>query len=323
MKTKTSKSSANRSSTRGDRFAADIIRLHDTLAFPSLPDAVIGEPLFRFDSESDGLTSLSVRQSQLPDRYLRAVMGFRLAKFLQIGMMDADLARRRALFCEPVSHGAGPETVHALTLTRAGQIVGYMALTGAADPTPTPFDSPRRIPFPAESAHRVDLLSRFAGPGLDSHGVREIKRLVRNPSMPAGRQADRVPWHLIYALGTSAIAMNVRYFVGDAREDGALKHLRLIGFDPLVIDDTKPRLERTELMWPSYENAVVAKPFVSRMPDDLQSYLDVIRTALEQGMDDGWQRSTLLSLRQVARDRGRQAGPVAAGQAINHDEERR
>ncbi|HEX4725712.1 MAG TPA: hypothetical protein VH333_24585 [Pseudonocardiaceae bacterium] len=298
------------------QFADEIIKLHGNLSYRGLPDAIEGEPVFRFDGPDDGLTTIGVRQSQLPMRYLRAVMGFRLAKFLEIGFMDPELVRRRALFYEPLAHVAGPETIHTVTLTSTGRIGGYMALVGTPDPVPLSFDDPTRTRFPAEVAHRVDLLRGFAGPGLNTHQVYEIKRLVRDPAATSGQQRERVPWHLILALGMAARAVGVSHVLGDAREAGALRHLRAIGFTPLVINDTRPSLPRTELMWPSYTMPEPAKPFVGEIPAELDTSLDIIRTALEQRTGTEWQRGLIRQLVAARTGARRDRELVSAGAGL-------
>jgi hypothetical protein len=64
----------------------------------------------------------------------------------------------------------------------------------------------------------------------------------------------------------------------------------------LVINDTKPCLPRTELMWPSYTMPEPAKPFVGAIPKELDASLDTIRTALEQDTGAEWQRSLIRRL---------------------------
>jgi len=283
------------------RYASEIIRLHEKLRFQRLPDAIDGDPIVSF-ADPAGLTTLSVTESQLPLRYLRALLGFRLAKFLENGFMDPELALRHALYHEPVERRAGQETLHVVTMDSAGQIVGYAALYGAQDASPEPLDSPRRRPFPAEVAHSVDLLSRFAAPGLDSHHVYETKRMVRDPSMTSSSCGGRVPWHLILGLGITLLTREAGAVLGDARQGGALRHLRAVGFSPVVIDGTRPTLPRTELMWPSYRNPVVAKPFAALVPPRFGRVLQVIHDVLESEPEPRWQRTLLNELTEARRD---------------------
>jgi hypothetical protein len=277
------------------RYAEEIVRLHERLRWRGLPEAIIGTPLFHHQDNGDGLTTIVVSENQLPDRYLRGIMGFRLAQFLRLGWMDAEIAYQRALFHEPLGEPQPVPTLHTVTLTGAGRIVGYLALVGSADESGLPLDSPNRKLFPAETAHRVELLSGFAGPGLTTHQVFEIKRFVRDLAMPHGPQRDRVPWHLILALGKAASSQpgEIEVVVGDSTEDGALRHLRLLGFDSRVIEGTAPSLPRTELMWPSYEKPKLAKPFAARAPAKFDLKLGIVASALSLPPEPGWQREAL------------------------------
>lgn len=282
-------------SSAGRRFGEEIVRLHSRLTFGGLPHAIEGRPIVRLDGYGDGLTTIVVRERQLPSRYLRAVMGFRLAQFLHLGWMDPDIAYRRGLYHEPLTSSAGPQTIHTLTLTAEGRIAGYVGLVGSSDATGRALDASDRERFPAEDAHHVELLSGFAAPGRTTHNVYEIKRFVRDRLMERGPVSERVSWHLMLALGRCARALGdeIQVVCGDSRENGALRHLRLVGFEPLVIDDTSPSLPRDELMWPSYEQPQLAKPFAGVVPTDIDATMDALEAALELECRPGWQRAAI------------------------------
>jgi hypothetical protein len=279
------------------RYAAKLVRLHQAQTYPGLADAVQGEPLCRLDGYGDGLTTVSFHQSQLPEDLLRGVLGFRLAQFLQTGLIDPELVHRRALSHEPIVAASGPETIHTVTLDESGRIVGYVAMVGSPDPRPLPLNAPGRGRFPAEIAHRVDLLSGLAMPGLTTHHAYEIKRFVRSTSMPRGAQRDRVPWHLIRAVGgvTLARGSKVRIVLGDSGERGALRHLRLVGLDLEVVEGTSPELAPTELMWVSYHlpSERRAKPFVGVVPADAAEFVSSIETSLAAPHEPSWQRQAV------------------------------
>lgn len=290
------------------RFLADLIQLHADLRYPGLPDAIEGPPLCLLEGYDDGLLTLSFRESQVPERYVRGILGFRLAQFIQTDLMDRSLVYRRALFHEPIPRHAGPDPIHTVTLTESGKIVGYISLVGSEDPEPLSLDAPNRALFPAEAAHKVELLSRYAGPDRTTHQVREIKRFIRDRAMEPGMQKDRVPWHLILAIGRVGVALgrDVQVIVGDSSERGALRHLRLIGFDFVVIEDAQPSLPRTELMWPSYllPRDRLAKPFSALVHADLPAYMDIIDDALRDVRDEAWQLTALRRLNNVRRESG-------------------
>lgn len=278
--------------TPARRFAEALARLHDSVTFPGLVDAIDGEPLCRIDGFADGLTTVSFRQRQLPEAYLRGILGFRLAQFLPTGLIDPELVYRDLMFHEPVVGATGPDTIHTVTLTESGRIAGYVALVGSPDPIALPLDAPRRGRFPVELAHDVELLSGLAAPGRTTHSVWEIKRFVRDQRMARGEQRDRVPWHLVLAVGrlTLGLGDGVQVMIGDSSERGALRHLRVTGLRLRVIEGTTPRLPRSELMWPSYELPPErrAKPFVGLVPDDARAYVDAVEAALRLRTEGHW-----------------------------------
>jgi hypothetical protein len=292
-----------------ERFAAALAQLHDALEFPGLLDAIDGEPVCRIDGFGDGLTTVSFRQHQVPEAYLRGILGFRLAQFLRTGLIDAQLVHRELMFHEPIVRATGPDTIHTVTLTESGRIAGYIALVGSPDRVPLPLDAPGRGRFPVELAHDVELLSELAAPGRTTHSVWEIKRFVRDHAMARGEQRDRVPWHLVLAVGrvTLALGAAVQVMIGDSGERGALRHLRLTGLRLRVIEGTTPRLPRSELMWPSYELPAErrAKPFVGVVPDDAAAYVEAVEAALRLRTEGHWLRQAIEGLVECHRAGGR------------------
>ena len=297
-----------------ERYVRELGRTHAARRYPGLAGAVQGEPLCRLDGYGDGLTTVSFRESQLPGPFFRGVLGFRLTQFLQLGLMDPDLVYQQGLVHEPVIPSKGPETIHTVTVTDSGQIVGYIGLVGSDDAAPLPLDSAARARFPAEVAHDVDLLASHAASGRTSHNAYEVKRFVRERSMPRGAQSDRVPWHLILAIGTVGLRLEeIHVVLGDSGERGALRHLRLLGFDLVVVEGTQPRLPRSELMWPSYEfpREKLAKPFVGALPHDLAEYMKAIESGLADD-DTESRRMAIVRLMELHRSRETQKRLQAA-----------
>ncbi|WP_262282179.1 hypothetical protein [Micromonospora sp. MA102] len=284
-------------------YARALVALHRSLRYPDLPTTVGAAALSRVEQLGDGLTTVAFSSDAVEERHLQAVFGFRLAEFIDLSMMSSQTARETALLAEPPDS----TVVHTVCLDADGRILGYVGLLGSRDVLPRRLDDPARSRFPVEAAHGVDLLAPFAERGLTTQQVFEIKRFVRAGDVPAGQTRDRVPWHLIFALGRSVLAMGRPLLVGDSRENGALRHLRLIGFDPLVIPDTRPTLPRTSLMWSSYLVPVPAVPFASLVPEDLARSLDAIEDGLAGAHDESWQRRLMARLSANRRGR-RQAG---------------
>jgi hypothetical protein len=302
------------------RYVDDVIELNDRLSFGRLPEVIDGEPLYLGTGTDDDLITLTVRDHQLPARYRKGILGFRLAQYLRLGWISNDLVHQRALYCEPEGGYSVLDDIHTVTLRRStGRIVGYIGLVGSLDPEPMPLESPRRSRFPTETAHHVEVVSRFARPGLTSHQVYEIKRFVRIQRDDDGPWRARVPWHLIHGLGCAVVALGdgVRVLLGDSKEHGALRHFRMIGFDPVVTEGTKPSLPCTELMWPSYTQAVNAKPFAALIPDELPGWIAAIGSALLSEAGLASDRALLAAL--AASRRERPARPVIPGQRQHTD----
>lgn len=307
MTTTSEREQASPASPAAARYTRQLLDRQAAERYPDLADAVRGNPVCRLDGYRDGLTTVAFRQRQLPEHHLRGVHGFRLVQFLQAGLMDPELVYRRSMAYEPLVEAAGPDTIHVVTLTTAGQIVGCVALVGTPDPEPLSLDSPLRRRFPAEQAHDVDLLSPFAAPGRTTHHVYEVKRFARDLAMARGEQRARVPWHLILAVGkvTLALGADLHVLLGDSGERGALPHLRALGLDLVTVEGTTPTLPRTELMWPSYllPDERRAKPFVATLPPDTADIVGAIELTLLHVRDADWQRQVIARLVDVHRAR--------------------
>lgn len=280
------------------RFVDELVREQGSATYEGLPDAIDGGPLVRLEGYGDGLVTVCARQSQFREEDLQGILAFRLAQFLQTGLMDVELAYRRGLSYEPPVEPTGPETWHTVTLTETGKIVGYIGYVGSPDPEPLPLDSPDRGKFPVEVAHHVEILSPYARPDRDTHHVYEIKRFIRDRAMERGPQRDRVPWHLILAVGRLTFGTGIQVLCGDSGTRGALRHLRLVGIHLEVIEDTMPSLPQTELMWPSYlvPREKLAKPFIGPIDPHVEEYIDAIEIGLIEDKDTNWQEKALKRL---------------------------
>ncbi|MGW0608883.1 hypothetical protein [Streptomyces sp. NPDC002644] len=280
--------SADSTAPRALRYVADIVELHERLSYRKLPEEIIGAPLHHAVDTHSQLVTLTARDSQFPARYLRGILGFRLAQYLRLSWISADRVYRTAAYHEPLPRPGGVESIHTITLcARTGKVRGYVGLSCSPDEISLPLDSPRRTRFPTETAHGVDLLAAFARPGLGSHQVFELKRFLRDQSMPRGIQHERVPWHLMLGMGEGMLRLGeaVRVVLGDAKEHVALRHLRLAGFDLRVLDDTSPSLPPSDPLAPIYRQQVIAKPFVAFVPSDMPWYRDVVHSYLKGTSD--------------------------------------
>lgn len=306
---------------RARRYAVDIIRLHERLSYRRLPAELMGDPLSLIEDPHRGLVTVTARDSQFPNRYLKGILGFRLAQYLRLSWISADCVHRTAAFHEPLLHAPAVENIHTVTLCRrTWKIRGYVGLACSEDAENRPLDSPHRTPFPTEAAHGVDLLGQYARPGLGTHQAFEFKRFLRDQTMPRGAQHASVPWHLMLGMGEALIGLGdtVRIVLGDAKEHVALRHLRLAGFDLHVVEGTSPRLSESDPMSPIYQQTVVARPFVAPVPSDLPWYREVVRSYLDGTSDLTSPQALVTTL--AARKKTGEAVPVRHTKGLTGDE---
>jgi hypothetical protein len=266
------------------RYVQGIIAVHDRMTYGRLPEQISGDPVHLHQS-GDGLLTLAVRDSQLPHRYLLGLLGFRLAQYLRLGWMSQPVVYRDALFHEPLRPRVGQEDIHIVSLCLVtGRIRGYLALAGSRDPHPLALDQPGRTRLSVEKDHKVDLLGPYAAEGWTTHQVYEAKRLLRDQTMPRDELGDRVTWHVLLALGRILIALDESLprvlMAGDAKEGGALRHMRRMGFLFDRVEGTSPGLPETDLLWPIFVTDRQAKPFVGRLGPDFARRMDTISAFL-------------------------------------------
>ncbi len=267
---------------RIERYTNDILELNDRLSFRRLPDVIEGEPVWLRRRQGTPLTTVAALESQIPDRYLLGIYGFRLSQYLRLGWACPDTVYHRSLFTEP-RHHPSPDDLHVITLDqRTGRILGYVSLAHGSEASGRRLGDPDRAPFPFEVAHRLrvqDELPDVAAFACDA--VREVKRFVRDVSLKERELRARVPWELLLGLagGLSAISPRLELLVGDLQESVALRHLLTVGMRTRLIEHTSPALHPGEVMRPMYVKRKSVKPFVAEIPPldqiaPLQAFVD-------------------------------------------------
>ncbi|MQY22610.1 hypothetical protein [Nocardia macrotermitis] len=253
---------------RRGRYIAELLAMHERMSLRCMLDHV--EPLY-FQRRGDGRAVLTVRHSDLPERYQLGIYGFRLAQYLRIRLASERIAFQRSLFAEPIA--AEREEIHVLSLDeRSGGIVQYVSIVGTADPRPRSVRDPERTPFPCEIAHRIrlfDRIPRIAAVGTDE--IWEIKRLVQRGQLP-DQTLDlrlRLSLELMHGFYSTLhlLRPSVKYLVGDGEEGLAIQRLSRSLREIIVLEGTSPWLPEDDLLAPAYVERAVVKPFVAAIPE--------------------------------------------------------
>lgn len=272
---------------RQRRYVSDVIALHDRISLRGIAAHVRPESVLYQARRPDGRLVLAVRGDGIPERYLLAIHGFRLAQYLQLKFASHEIAFNRALFAEPASGHA--DEIHVLALDEAsGTILRYVALAGSADAVPMDPRDPSRAPFPCEVVHGVNLFDHVEiDPGIDTSQIWEIKRLVHRASHGGGLVARlRLTLELMLGFYTaiSRAEPPVRVIIGDGEERVAIARLLRSLRDITIVEGTRPTLPADDLLYPRYAHAAqeVVKAFVARLPrdDELQRLIDDLERAL-------------------------------------------
>jgi hypothetical protein len=273
---------------RIERYMHDIVALHDRLSFRRMPDEIRGEPIWLRRRSTTPLTTLAALESQIPDRYLLGIYGFRLSQYLRLGWACADTVYNRCLFAEP-RLCSSPGDLHVVTLNQdTGRILGYVSLAHAGDVSGKVLGDRTRTQFTFEVAHRLwvqDELPDLADVSCDK--VREIKRFVRDSRLCDKELRARVPWEVLTGLGggLSVISPRIVLLVGDLEESVALRHLRKAGLRTRLIENTSPALNFGEIMRPAYIKRKGVKPFIAEVPPVAQ--IDLLTAAMDTALASG------------------------------------
>ena len=105
-----------------ERYTRDVVGLHSRLSFRHLPDEVRGEPLWLRRRSTTPLTTVAALESQIPDRYLLGIYGYRLSQYLRLGWACPDTVYAQSLFAEP-RHRPDAQDVHVVTLDQRRQLL--------------------------------------------------------------------------------------------------------------------------------------------------------------------------------------------------------
>jgi hypothetical protein len=277
----------HRATEKVECYINDIIALHGRLSFRHFSDKIGGEPVWLRRRNTTPLTTVAALESQIPDRYLLGIYGFRLSQYLRLGWACADTVYARSLFAEP--HRRSPRDLHVVTLDQhTGHILGYINLARPGAETGKILDDHTRAQFSVEVAHGFwvqDEVPDLANAPYDSIG--EIKRFIRDVGLTDKDLCARVPCEVLTGLlrALSAIGPRIEWLVGDLQESVILKYLLKSGMRTRLIEGTSPALPFGDVMQPAYSKRKNVKPFIAEVPT--QEHIELLIAAADTLLASG------------------------------------
>ncbi|MEU0238851.1 hypothetical protein ABZ234_14285 [Nocardiopsis sp. NPDC006198] len=251
-----------------DRYVHDVLSVQEGLRLDRFGDLATGVGALHLARRPNGWTTAALRGDQLPYRYLLAIQGFRLARFIDLGWASRDVVYEQALFHEPPTRGR--EEIHVLTVDGAsGRLLAYASMLGAADAPATPHTAPDRSPFPCEEAHGVRVLADAPVTGtFTTDEAWEVKRLTRHPGVTGRTDQIRLVFEVVLGLYSAMdrLTPRPRVLVGDVEPKVALRHLTLTSPRVVLVEGTEPKLPGDSLIHPAYEVRGQVLPFVAEVP---------------------------------------------------------
>ena len=227
-----------------DSYVAGLVDAAAAIRLPELfqrehPDAVFTVP------NRGGVTVTALRTTSLTEEQLVALMRFRMAQYLEVNFVDANIVYERRLEHEPLE-GAKPNDIHVLAGTSDGEILCYAAMKSPPDTPPgTTLRTRDRALLPVEQIHGWGIYNRLPIlPDLPVSQIRELGRFVKNQRYRGVDDlAIRGPVEVgvaIFRMIAETLSFELSAVVGDLEEGVAKQNLDFFHVPLVVLHGSMP-----------------------------------------------------------------------------------
>jgi hypothetical protein len=231
--------------------AAAEIRLPELFARPH-KDAILSV------ADRQGIAVTALRTSSLSEEQLVSLMRFRLAQYLEVNFVEANVIYERRLEHEPLE-GVYPNDIHVLAGTVSdGEILCYATLKSAPDAPPGTLLRTRDRPlFAVEKVHGWGVFNRLPIlPDLPVPQVRELGRFVKNQRYHGvDDKAVRGPVEVgvaIFRMIAETLSFELSAVVGDLEEGVAKQNIDFFHVPLVVLHGTMPVEHEDSWLFPRY-----------------------------------------------------------------------
>lgn len=259
-----------------------------SIRIPALFQAPRGDALY-FQPDRNGIATTVLRTTDLSEDELVLLMRYRLAQYLSVSFVDANMIYDQGLTVEPLT-GVYPDDIHIVAGSAEGEILCYAVIKSppGAAPGVTLRDENRPL-FPAEHVHGWGIFNRLRVlPDLPVAKIREMGRFVKNQTLGTlDERGARAPVEVgvaIFRTLSGSLRLEVEAIVGDLEEGVAKQNLDFFHVPMAVIHGTVPFEAEASYFYPRYQFSVVY-PFALLSADisrHMIERLDAIEAALEQ-----------------------------------------
>ena len=249
-------------STPDPESEAFVRRLVVAAAERRLPEVFTGKHPYALYVQPDrhGVSVVVLRTSALDEHQLVTLMKYRLAQYLAVKFVDAQLAYETGMETEPLSD-VSPDDVHVIAgSTQTGEILCYACLkTAPVAPDGTSLRTLVRPLLSVEKIHGWGIYNRLPLlPDLPLVKVRELGRFVKNQRLaPHDERGLRAPVEVGLALFRAVagpLRLEIEAIVGDLEDGVARRNLEFFHAPVTVIRGTIPYEAEASYFYPRYQH---------------------------------------------------------------------
>ena len=230
--------------------AAAAIRLPELFA-KQHPDSIFSV------NDRHGISVTTLRTTSLTEHQLRELMRFRMAQYLEVNFVDANVVFQKRLEHEPLD-AAKPNDVHVIAGTKEGEIVCYAVMKSPPDtPAGTTMRTRERPLLPVEEVHGWGIFNRLPiVPDLPLSQLRELGRFVKNQRYKGADELGiRGPVEVgvaIFRMIAETLSFEFSAVVGDLEEGVAKQNLDFFHVPLVILHGTMPLEADDSWLLPRY-----------------------------------------------------------------------
>jgi hypothetical protein len=227
-----------------DAWVAGLIDAAAEIRLPELFARPHKDSIFSVD-DRHGISVTTLRTTSLGEQQLRELMRFRMAQYLEVNFVDANVVYQKRLEHEPLD-AAKPNDVHVIAGTKEGEIICYAVMKSPPDTPPgTTLRTRERALMPVEEVHGWGVFNRLPiVPDLPLSQLRELGRFVKNQRYKGADELGiRGPVEVgvaIFRMIAETLSFELSAVVGDLEEGVAKQNLDFFHVPLVILHGTMP-----------------------------------------------------------------------------------
>ena len=273
---------------QADAYIAKLVAGASEIRLPDIFGRAHADALFHV-ADRHGVSVVALKTTSLTQEQLLALMRFRLAQYLDVNFVNAQVVYDRRLEHEPLD-AVKPDDIHVMAGSPStGEILCYAVIEAPLETAPgvTLRDKDRPL-LPAEEIHGWGIFNRLPIlPDLPLAKIRELGRFVKNQRYKGMEDLGvRGPIEVcvtIFRLVAETLSLELEGIVGDFEEAIAKQNMEFFHVPMVVLHGTMPLESEVGLLYPRYQYRTVF-PFACLSSDASLALgrLGAIESALEK-----------------------------------------